>query len=154
MMEVMIQLAGQPQGKGRARSFAYKSKKTGKMAIGHHTPEKTATYEGMIRTKAMEIMSGRPPLTEPVELNMRAVFMVPSSWSKKKREMALAGKLLPAKKPDADNILKAWKDAMNSVVFVDDVQVVRGSFEKVYGVAPMVSMTVRPVLLRIDGDLV
>jgi hypothetical protein len=34
---------------------------------------------------------------------------------------------------------------MNGVVFADDCQIVRGSFEKLYGPAPMVSVTVREV---------
>ncbi|MBO4228492.1 RusA family crossover junction endodeoxyribonuclease [Bradyrhizobium neotropicale] len=90
MLEVMIQLAGAPQGKGRARSFLYKSKKTGKLAVGHHTPEKTASYEGMIRTAAMDVMSGRAPIAGPCEMHLRAVFPVPQSWSKKRRALALA----------------------------------------------------------------
>ncbi|WP_027583972.1 RusA family crossover junction endodeoxyribonuclease [Bradyrhizobium sp. Ai1a-2] len=143
--EIMIQLAGTPQAKGRARAFGYKSKKTGKMGVGHYTPERTRTYEGMIRTAAMEVMAGQAPLAAPVEFHLRAVFPVPASWSKKKRALALAGQLMPAKKPDADNVVKAWTDACNEVVFLDDAQIVRGSFEKVYGEAPLVAVTVRVI---------
>jgi Holliday junction resolvase RusA-like endonuclease len=148
MTAVTVTLAGNPQGKGRARSFLYRRKDTDKLAIGHHTPQRTATYEGMIRTAAMEAMAkaGLPaPMEGPLGIDMRAVFPVPQSWSKKKREQALAGEVKPTKKPDADNILKAWKDAMNGVVFLDDAQIVQGRFAKTYGPAPSVTITVIPL---------
>ena len=141
---VQITLAGNPQGKGRPRAFA-----RGKF-IRMYTPEKTRTYEGMIRTAAMDAMAGRSPIAEPVEIELSAIFAVPASWSQKKRAQAIAGELRPAKKPDADNIVKAWTDAMNGVVFADDCQIVKGSFVKVYGPAALVVVTVRPMVLRQD----
>lgn len=135
---VTVILAGEPQGKGRARAFRRGS------FIGHYTPEKTRTYEGMIRTAAMDVMADRPPIETPVALYIRAVFAPPSSWSKRKRAAAIAGLIRPAKKPDIDNILKAWSDALNGVVYRDDVLIVRVSVDKRYGPAPMVIATVRP----------
>jgi Holliday junction resolvase RusA-like endonuclease len=134
---VTISLAGDPQGKGRARAF-----RRGNF-IGHYTPEKTRSYEGMIRTAAMDAMGNRPPIDVPVELVMRAVFSVPASWSKRKHADALAGAIKPAKKPDLDNIAKAWNDALNGVVYRDDALIVRATFEKRYGPAPLVVATVR-----------
>lgn len=134
---VTISLAGEPQGKGRARAF-----RRGNF-IGHYTPEKTRSYEGMIRTAAMQAMGNRLPLDEPIELTLRAVFSVPRSWSKKKQTAAFTRAIWPSKKPDYDNILKAWSDAMNGVVYRDDALIVRVSFEKRYGPAPLVAVTVR-----------
>ena len=39
---------------------------------------------------------------------------------------------------------------MNGVVFADDCQIVKGSFAKVYGPAALVTVTVRPIVLRQD----
>lgn len=136
---VTVVLSGDPQGKGRPRAVV-----RGKFAT-MYTPAKTRTYEGMIRTAAMDAMAGREPIAVPVKLDMTAVFAVPPSWSQKKRVAALAGEVFPAKKPDADNILKAWKDSLNGVVYADDCQVVQGSFEKRYGPAPCVTVTVTPL---------
>src|SRR4051812_46241056 len=58
---ITISLQGPPQGKGRARAFQRGGH------IGHYTPEKTRTYEGMIRTAAMDELAGRLPFDEPVE---------------------------------------------------------------------------------------
>lgn len=134
---VTVTLAGEPQGKGRARAF-----RRGNF-IGHYTPEKTRTYEGMIRTAAMDAVAGAPPFDEPIEMTLRAIFSVPASWSARKRSDAITGAIRPAKKPDYDNILKAWSDAMNGVVYRDDALIVRVSFEKRYGLSPMVVCTVK-----------
>jgi Holliday junction resolvase RusA-like endonuclease len=136
---VTITVAGDPQGKGRARAF-----RRGNF-IGHYTPEKTRTYEGIIRSLAMDAMTGRVPIETPVEIELSIIFGVPASWSRKKRALALAGEVKPAKKPDADNVIKAFTDAMNGVVYRDDVQIVRGRFHKSYGPAALVCATIREV---------
>ncbi|WP_316176237.1 RusA family crossover junction endodeoxyribonuclease [Bradyrhizobium sp. SZCCHNRI1073] len=135
---ITIALSGPPQGKGRARSFV-----KGNGRIGTYTPDKTRTYEGMIRTAAMAEMVGRQPLAVPVEFVMRAVFAVPASWPEKKRAQAMGERIKPGKKPDLDNIAKAWSDALNGVVFADDAQIVRMVLDKRYGPAPLVVCTVR-----------
>lgn len=139
MEPVTITLAGAPQGKGRARAFLRGGH------IGHYTPEKTRSYEGMIRTAAMEAIGSRSPLDQPLEFVMRAVFPVPASWSQRKQQQALTGDILPGKKPDLDNIAKAWNDALNGVVYRDDALIVRQILEKRYGPQPLVVVTVRPI---------
>lgn len=140
-----FELPGKPQGKGRARSF-----RRGNF-IGHYTPEETRSYEGMIRDIAHREMNGRLPTEEPVQVTLTAVFDIPKSFSKKKRMLAIGNNIKPAKKPDIDNIIKAFVDAMNGVVFKDDCQIVLGEYAKVYGPVPHVVVTVRP-LLALNGD--
>jgi Holliday junction resolvase RusA-like endonuclease len=134
---ITINLVGAPQGKGRARAFLRGGN------ISHYTPEKTRTYEGMIRTAAMEAMGNRPALDEPVEFVLRAIFPVPASWSEKKRQRAITGEIKPGKKPDLDNVTKAWNDALNGVVYRDDSLICRMTLEKRYGPQPLVVVTVR-----------
>jgi len=110
---VTVMLAGEPQGKGRARAVRRGN------YIGHYTPEKTRTYEGMIRSAAMDALGNKAPFEDPVEFVLRAVFPVPTSWSGRKRQRALTGEIKPGKKPDLDNIVKAWNDALNGVVYRD-----------------------------------
>jgi Holliday junction resolvase RusA-like endonuclease len=134
---ITVTLTGIPQGKGRARAFLRAGH------ISHYTPEKTRTYEGMIRSAAMNEMGNRAPLDCPVEFVMRAIFPVPTSWSDKKRQRALTGEIKPGKKPDLDNIAKAWKDALNSVAYRDDCLICRSVQEKRYGPQALVVCTVR-----------
>ena len=135
---ITISLVGPPQGKGRARAFLRGGH------IGHYTPEETRTYEGMIRTQAMEAMGARPPVDEPVEFVLRAVFPVPASWSQKKRDRAITGEILPGKKPELDNIAKAWNDALNGVAYRDDSLICRMTLDKRYGAQPLVAVVIRP----------
>lgn len=136
---ITVTLAGAPQGKGRARAFVRGGN------VGHYTPEKTRSYEGMIRTAAMQELGERPALDCPVEFTMRAVFSVPASWSKRKRQQAIVGDIKPGKKPDLDNIAKAWNDALNGVVYRDDSLICRMTLEKRYGPQALVVCTVKPM---------
>ena len=149
---VTISLLGQPQGKGRARSFLYRKKATGKLTIGHHTPELTATYEGMIRTAAMQELSNRQAFDEPVEFTLRAIFPVPASWSERKRQRAITGEIKPGKKPDLSNVLKAWEDALNGVAYRDNSLICRMTLDKRYGPQPLVVVTIRPMGARREHD--
>ena len=124
---IKIHIPGTPQGKGRARAF-----KTRSGTIGHYTPDKTKTYEGMIRLQAMHAMRSVTPCDAPVSLVLTIVMPIPDSWPAWKRELAESGKLLPTVKPDADNVEKAVKDALNGVVWRDDAQVVICNKSKIY----------------------
>lgn len=126
-MSVTLVIPGNPQGKGRARAF-----KTPAGHIGHYTPARTRTYEGMIRTQAIEAMGSVKPFEGPVLLTLRAVYPVPKSWPKWKKGLVEAGQILPTVKPDIDNVEKAVKDALNGVVWKDDCQVCAVVKHKLY----------------------
>jgi Holliday junction resolvase RusA-like endonuclease len=70
---------------------------------------------------------------------------VPASWSAKKRQRALDGEIKPGKKPDLDNIVKAWTDALNGVAYRDDALICSMTLAKRYGDTARVSVTVRPI---------
>ena len=55
-------------------------------------------------------------------------------------EAMLKGELLPAKKPDIDNIAKVVLDALNSVAYRDDTQVVELQLRKQYSEKPRVEI--------------
>lgn len=137
-----LHIPGQPQGKGRARSF-----KTLNGGIGHYTPQKTRTYEGMIRTQAIEAMGMEGPTRRPVSLDLIINYEIPISWPKWKLSAATDGQIAPTVKPDADNVAKAIKDALNGVVWVDDCQVVILSIQKAYSITPGVLVQVTPLAM-------
>lgn len=139
---IVIILAGAPQGKGRPR--------IGRMANGRpmaFTPANTRSYESALRLAAQERMRDRAPWDGPIELQMEARFPVPASWSRRKREDALAGRLAPTTKPDADNLLKTL-DALNEVVWRDDRQIVSATVRKLYSERPALWIRVAPLLAR------
>ena len=135
-MTIHFHIPGQPVGKGRPR--------IGK--VGPHarmfTPAKTVNYESTVALFAAQAMAGRALLTGPVNLQMRVDFPIPASWSMKKQRAAEAGQILPTVKPDSDNIVKAVCDAINGVVWKDDVQVVDLTVKKRYSVVPGVAVRI------------
>lgn len=138
MSAISFYVPGKPVGKGRARSVPLMRGgspvigKGGRPIVIHHTPEKTANFESLVGYHAHQAMQGRKLFEGPVRLTLLIDFDVPKSWSKKKRKAALAGTIRPTKRPDVDNVIKAVADALNQVVYVDDVQIVCGNFEKRY----------------------
>jgi len=137
MEPIELRIPGAPQGKGRARSMTLR---TGQKI--HYTPEKTRTYEGVIKSLAMDVMGECAPLDGPLQLELICTYPMAASWPAWKRELALSGQLAATVKPDADNVAKAVKDALNGVVWGDDTQVVRAVITKVYGERPMVAVRV------------
>lgn len=133
---IQFTVPGQPQGKQRPR--------VGK--VGGHarlfTPEKTASYEGLVALAAQHAMVGHELLEGPCDVTLDIVLQVPASWSNRKRLYALAGNLHPTTKPDIDNVEKAIFDACNGIVWHDDVQVVRVKKAKRYGPVPGVRVSV------------
>ncbi|PJO37598.1 RusA family crossover junction endodeoxyribonuclease [Delftia acidovorans] len=148
---ITFTVPGQPVGKGRPR--------IGK--VGQHarmfTPAKTVNYEGLVAHAASIAMAGRALLEGAMDVHLLINCQVPASWSRKKQQQALAGAIRPTTKPDIDNIEKAVYDAINGVVWKDDVQVVDVVKTKRYAAAPGVIVTIKPVgeqeQLAEQGDL-
>ena len=136
-MMVMFTVYGEPVGKGRPR-FARRGN-----FVSTYSPQKTKTYEDEIRMMAKAAMGSSEPLDTPVTVAIYIRAGIPASFSKQKRKDALEGILKPTKKPDADNILKCFLDAMNGIVYLDDKQVVNIHLTKVYAETPAVEIMVK-----------
>lgn len=133
---INFKVDGPPQGKGRPR-FS----KVGKFTKVY-TPEKTKIYESLIRDAATSAMGPMEPLETAVSVHLYLYFSVPASYSKKRKEDCLTGVERPTKKPDVDNVAKAYLDAMNGVVYKDDAQIVYLTVSKHYGLSPWVNVSV------------
>ena len=94
---------------------------------------RTRRYEKRLREAALAAMAGRAPFSGPVEADLLMVLAVPKGWPKARREAALAGRVLPLRRPDGDNVSKALLDGLNQVVFEDDAQVADLRIRKRYG---------------------
>lgn len=130
-------IPGTPVGKGRPK-FARRGN-----FVSTYTPEKTASYENLVRLKAEEAMAGQQPIDGPVEVAIWLFVTPPASWSQKKQRQALAGTIFPTSKPDVDNVLKGILDAMNEIVLKDDKQAVDVRVTKRYGEIARASVEVR-----------
>lgn len=127
MRKVCITIPGQPKAKGRprfARGRAY-------------TPRSTLDYEQRVGEAARQKI--KDPTGRDVQVDILAVYQIPKSWPKARREAARVGDVLP-KKPDIDNVIKIVLDGLNGAAFVDDSQVHMVSAEKAYGDEPRVEI--------------
>lgn len=109
-------IPGPPVGKGRPK-FARRGN-----FVTTYTPEKTASYENLVKVKAEEAMQGRTIIDGAVSVTVGLYVTPPASWSQKKQRAALAGEIFPTSKPDVDNVIKGIFDACNEIVWRDDKQ--------------------------------
>lgn len=132
---VVVELAGEPKGKGRPRF----SRKSGVA----YTPAPTRNYEAALRIAGQSAMAGAAPILGPLKVQVLAAFSVPASWSKKKQADAINGVVRPTGRPDLDNVVKML-DALNEVVWKDDAQIVNASIVKRYSDRPR-------LLIEVEG---
>ena len=126
---ITFEVPGAPQGKGRARV-------TVRSGFAHqYTPDETARYENLIKLYYQKC-SNEYIASAAVVMQIDAFFAVPASWSQKKRQKALSGRICPVVKPDSDNIAKVVADALNGVAYADDKQICKMSISKSYGAQP------------------
>ena len=134
---IVFVVPGTPVGKGRPK-FARRGN-----FVTTYTPEKTASYENLVKIAAGRAMSGRAPIDGAVAVSLSIYVTPPASWSQKKQRAALSGEIYPTTKPDIDNVEKAVFDAMNEIVWKDDKQVVDVDKKKRYAIKAEVVVQVR-----------
>ena len=137
---VTFKLDADPVGKQRAR-YARRGN-----FVQTYTPDKTRNYEALIKEAATEAMGSSEALQTPVSLYLYIRVPIPASATKKRLQAIASGEEKPTKKPDASNILKSVEDAMNSVVYKDDSQIVNIHISKVYSSVPGVDICVKECL--------
>lgn len=135
---------GEPVGWARARLGG----KT------HFTDPQTRSEKATVAWWAKQ--AGAQVADGAVVLTMRAYLGIPKSASKKRRAAMLTGEEYPTKKPDSDNLAKLTMDALRSVCWRDDVQVVDLIVMKRWSDQPRLEIEIRPlagVNQQSDGSL-
>ena len=131
MSQIQFVIPGPPKGKGRPRFARVGS------YVKTYTPEDTASYENLV--KVMYKTSCRDTKLEgQLRADIVCYFPIPSSTSKKKKELMIEGNILHTKKPDCDNVAKIVLDSLNQIAFDDDSQVCTLVVQKRYGTEPRV----------------
>lgn len=133
--QLIFNVEGDPVGKQRPRFSRGRT----------YTPKKSVDYEKQIADKAREAMGSSEPLETPVAVYLYVNHAIPASYSKKRHADCL-NRLERPKKPDLDNTAKSFLDAMNGIVYRDDVQVVSLHVTKRYDTIASVHVCVREEL--------
>lgn len=148
MSGIVIEIGGKPEAKGRGRVGSVTSK--GKTFSTVFTPAHTRKYETRIRDAASEVMKGKPPLEEAVEVFVHAYLLYPKSLTKKQLAEAVAGRIRPCTKPDIDNYVKSALDGINNIIIRDDNQVVSVHAHKIYDSVPRLRIEVRELFKKVS----
>jgi Holliday junction resolvase RusA-like endonuclease len=125
---------GEPKGKGRPRFNPQNPHSRPR------TPEGTLVYENLIGWEFRSQCKNKFPEKEPLEMLIKAYYAIPKSESKKRKVLMEQGEIRPTKKPDIDNVVKVYADALNHVAYHDDSQVVKIVCEKYYSNEPRVEV--------------
>jgi len=145
LLEVYI--PGEPKGQPRARSRVIQGR-NGKAFASHYDPPEAKELKGAAQTHyktALQAKGLGVPLfaTGSIEVHIEAVFRLPqSAW--RKTPVPRRPKVT---KPDPDNVAKAYLDAANEVLWLDDCQVGKLVVERwvgAQGEAAHVVLRVRP----------
>lgn len=129
---------GEPVAQGRPRATTVKG------YVRMYDPAKSRNYKDYVRLAAAEHAPDRL-IESAIGLKLFVYRPIPKSWSKKKQEQAERGEIVPTTKPDADNYLKAIKDALNGIIWRDDSQIVDVQVSKRYSVRPRIEIEVHEV---------
>lgn len=109
-----------------------------------YDPVKSKDFKKYVKLVASE---HRPVqlLEGPLKLEVKIYKSTLKSFSKKKKQQAEEGILRPTTKPDVDNFAKGVKDALDSVIWKDDSQVVELVISKWYSETPRIEVTIIPL---------
>lgn len=121
---IVFTVLGQPVAKGRPRVTKW----------GSYTPEKTVNYENLVKFSYLEKYQEK--IEGNLSLEVKFYFQTPKSTSKKNKELMELEIIRHNKRPDIDNCIKAITDALNSIAYDDDSQIVEIKASKYYSETP------------------
>ncbi|MCU9614113.1 RusA family crossover junction endodeoxyribonuclease [Caldibacillus lycopersici] len=109
-----------------------------------YDPKKSSDFKKYVKLvasqhKPKEVLKG--PISMKVDIYKPSL----KSFSKKKILAAEQGELRPTTKPDVDNYVKGIKDALKSVIWKDDSQVVELHISKWYSENPRIEIEIQEI---------
>lgn len=129
---VEFKVTGKIRGKARPRFYGTSKLDTTKVNVRAYKVNDDKIYENLIKSSYIGSGGFRFNDKSYLRMEMDMYFKIPKSYSKKRRRNCLEGIEKAGKKPDIDNILKNFCDALNGVAYKDDVQVVEVECKKYY----------------------
>jgi Holliday junction resolvase RusA-like endonuclease len=114
-------------------------------SVRMYSPAEVRKWQTTARVMAAEAMKGLTPLKGQLEVIVWIYLSPPQSMSQKKRALALDRQIRPITRPDLDNYSKSILDALSSIVFLDDAQIVALHLYKYYDEKPRVVIHVEEI---------
>jgi Holliday junction resolvase RusA-like endonuclease len=130
-MEIRITVPGNPVPKARPRVTYH----------GTFTPKKTKDYEELVQYCWLEQSGKRFPDDAMLEMDVKAYFQIPKSFSKKRRA-EMEGRWHTSR-PATDNLVKCAADSLNGAAYKDDSVICRVTATKAYSVDPRLEIIIK-----------
>lgn len=133
---IALTVYGNPVAQGRPRF----SRQGG--FVRTYDPKKSKAYKQLIRLELQPLLSRLDfvPVDRDCRLRLKVYRAIPNSFSKKKRQEAVDGRIRPTTKPDTDNYVKGVLDALNGTVLKDDSVVCEIEAVKLYSDRPRIEI--------------
>jgi len=126
---------GEPVAQGRPKFSTFGGH------VRAYDPKKSKDFKEYIKLAAADYRPDK--LFEgQLKLEVKVYKSILKSFSKKKALEAEQGILRPTTKPDVDNYVKGIKDALKSIIWKDDSQVVEMTVSKWYSEVPRIEVTI------------
>lgn len=136
--QIELIVYGNPVAQGRPRF----SRQGG--FVKAYDPIQSKSYKQLIRLELQPLLSDPDfkPIDRDCRLSLTVYRAIPKSFSKKKWQEALSGKIRPTTKPDTDNYVKGVLDALNGVILKDDSIVCELTAQKLYSDKPRIEVVI------------
>lgn len=115
-----------------------------RFGVSLYDPKKVSQFK---KTVAMEakLTYHQKPLEGPLRIDLVFYRPIQNSLSNRQKRLREAGQILPAVKPDLDNYIKSFLDALHGVYWVDDNQICEIHAKKYYGAKPRIEIEVSEI---------
>ena len=113
-----------------------------------YTPGDMVEYSNLVK---MSFINAYPAWNaanfsdKPLNVSIFVYMPIPKSFSQKKKQEALEGKIRPIVKPDCDNIAKNINDALNGIAYPDDKQISCLTVSKYYADSESVTVEIENI---------
>jgi len=137
MSNLLIHLSvpGEPQGKQRHKWSPR----------GTYSPKKTVNYETYIKELFAVKYPDFVPVEGALELELIALLTIPTSTSKKRKAMMESNEIRPTKRPDVDNLVKIVMDALETLAYKNDSQIVDEATHKYFSIKPGLEIRIHEI---------
>lgn len=125
MKVITFEIPGEVVAQGRPRA----TRRGG--GVRMYDPPKSAAYKKHVAEVGKKHAPSEP-LEQPLMVKINIYRQYLKSWTKKQRQDAEGGALLPVTRPDLSNYCKGIEDALNGIIWKDDSQIVSLTLEKHY----------------------